>query len=352
MRGPRGLQVATYAAVGVYVGVLALAPDLFVPWFRDTVLGNLAFLGAVALLVHRAAATPSTRFWTLPLATGTTVYLVGNVAYMVADAQGVVAFPSVADVAYLLTYPFLVGGLLMALRENLRGARLIVALDGISGMLAGAAVTTLGVAPLVAKVWDGSLTAATTLAYPVCAVVALAATLGAVGLVGLGKGRSFLVWAAGMLVFGAGDILYAYRLAFDSYRVGTWLDALWPLGLVAGRRRRGPRARRRVPPAARRPLPRGRHGGLGEHRRGAGRRPALAAELPADRAGPDDAGHLRRTPGAGVPAAARARGGPGARAHRRADRGGEPAGALRRAGQAVRRRGGAGPRHARASRSR
>jgi diguanylate cyclase (GGDEF)-like protein len=232
VRGPRGLQVATYAAVGAYLGVLLLAPDLFVPWFRDTVLGNLGFLAAFVLLVHRAAAVPTTRFWTLPLATGTSVYLVGNVAYMVADAQGVVAFPSVADVAYLVTYPFLVGGLLMALRENLRGARLIVALDGISGMLAGAAVTTLVVAPLVAKVWDGSLTAATMLAYPVCAVVALAATLGAFGLVGLGKGRSFLVWAAGMLLFGAGDILYAYRLAFGSYRVGTWLDGLWVLGLA------------------------------------------------------------------------------------------------------------------------
>jgi len=232
VRAPRALLFATYAAVGVYVAVLLLVPDLFAPWFRDTVLGNLAFVAAVALLVRRAAAEPATRFWTLPLATGTTVYLVGNVAYMVADARDVERFPSVADAAYLLTYPLLVAGLLMALRHNLRGARLIVALDGISGMLAGAAVTTLVVAPLVSKVWDGSLTAATTLAYPVCAVVALAATLGAVGLVGLGKGRSFLAWAVGMLVFGAGDILYAYRLAFESYQAGTWLDALWPLGLV------------------------------------------------------------------------------------------------------------------------
>src|SRR5689334_3736070 len=69
--GPRGLQVATYAAVGAYLGVLLLAPDLFVPWFRDTVLGNLGFLAAFVLLVHRAAAVPTTRFWTLPLATGT-----------------------------------------------------------------------------------------------------------------------------------------------------------------------------------------------------------------------------------------------------------------------------------------
>ena len=35
-----------------------------------------------------------------------------------------------------------------------------------------------------------------------------------------------------MLVFGVGDIVYAYRLAFGDYAVGTWLDALWPVGLV------------------------------------------------------------------------------------------------------------------------
>ena len=35
-----------------------------------------------------------------------------------------------------------------------------------------------------------------------------------------------------MLLFGVADIVYAYRLAFDTYEVGTWLDALWPAGLV------------------------------------------------------------------------------------------------------------------------
>ena len=78
MRAPRTLLFATYAAVGVYVAVLLLVPDLFAPWFRDTVLGNLAFVAAVALLVRRAAAEPATRFWTLPLATGTTVYWWGT----------------------------------------------------------------------------------------------------------------------------------------------------------------------------------------------------------------------------------------------------------------------------------
>ncbi len=218
MRGPRGLYVATYAALTLYVGVVLVAPDLLPSWTRDAVLGNLPFLGATALLVRRAASHPEQRVWTLPLALGITVYLLGNLAYMVKTARGIETFPSVADVGYLSAYPFLLAGLMLALRENLRGVRLIVALDGISGSLAGAAVVTWAIAPLVAQVWDGSLTAATTLAYPVCAVVAVAATLGALGMVGRSKSRWFLVWTLGMLLFGAGDVAYAYRLAFDSYR--------------------------------------------------------------------------------------------------------------------------------------
>jgi diguanylate cyclase (GGDEF)-like protein len=186
----------------------------------------------VLLLVRRAAAHPEDRGWTFPLAVGVCLYLFGNVFYMVQSTRGPVPFPSAADGGYLAVYPFLLVGLLLALREHLRGVRLIVALDGISGTLAGASVATWAIAPLIAKVWDGSLTAATTLAYPFSAVVVIAVTLGAVGMVGAASGRSFLLWAAGLLVFGTGDIVYAHRLAFDAYRVGTWLDGLWPVGMV------------------------------------------------------------------------------------------------------------------------
>jgi diguanylate cyclase (GGDEF)-like protein len=70
------------------------------------------------------------------------------------------------------------------------------------------------------------------IAYPVCAGVVIAASLGALGLVGLGKGYAFVLWTVGILVFGVGDIVYAYRLAFDQYVSGTWLDALWAVGVV------------------------------------------------------------------------------------------------------------------------
>ncbi len=232
MKAPRGLHAVTYALLAAYVCVLLLGADTVPAWARDVVLGNLVFGCAALLLVRRAAAHPEQRGWTFPLAVGVCLYLFGNVFYMVQSTRGTVPFPSIADAGYLAVYPFLLAGLLLALREQLRGVRLIVALDGISGTLAGASVATWAIAPLIARVWDGSLTAATTLAYPFSAVVVIAVTLGAVGMVGAAHGRSFLLWATGLLVFGTGDIVYAHRIAFGSYRVGTWLDVLWPVGLV------------------------------------------------------------------------------------------------------------------------
>ncbi|MEO5711710.1 MAG: bifunctional diguanylate cyclase/phosphodiesterase [Nocardioidaceae bacterium] len=252
MRRPRGLRLATYVALTVYACVVVAAPHLLPSWARDVLVGNLPFVGAAALLVRRAASEPEQRSWTLPLALATTVYLLGNIAYMVQSARGDVMVPSVADVGYLAAYPLLVAGLMLALRADLRGVRLIVALDGLSGTLAGSAVVTWAIAPLVARVWDGSLAAATTLAYPVCAAVAVAVTFGAVGMVGRSRGRGFLVWALGLLLFGGADVVYAYRLAYDSYQPGTWLDALWAVGLVlvaAGATSLRPAARRTVPGA-------------------------------------------------------------------------------------------------------
>jgi diguanylate cyclase (GGDEF)-like protein len=226
------MRVAALVALALYAAVALLDPPGVPGWARDVLLGNLPFLAATCLLVRRAAARPEDRVWTLPLAVGTTSYLVGNVYYMVVETGGPVSVPSVADVGYLVSYPFLVAGLLLVLRQNLHGVRLIVALDGIGGTLAGGAVATWATAPLIDRVWDGSPTAATTLAYPVCAVVAVALTLGALGMAGRVQGLSFVVWGLGMLVFATADITYAYRLAFGSYRVGSWLDVLWPTGLV------------------------------------------------------------------------------------------------------------------------
>jgi diguanylate cyclase (GGDEF)-like protein len=241
-----------YAVLAAYVLVLLLGLPTGPLWVRDALLGNLPLACAALLLVRRAARHPEQRSWMLPLAVGVTVYLIGNVVYLVQSMRGSVSFPSAADAGYLAIYPFLLVALFLALRVHFRDVRLIVALDGISGTLAGAAVATWAIAPLISEVWDGSLTAATILAYPSCAVVVLAATMGAVGMVGRGGGRGFALWACGLLVFCIGDIAYAYELAFDRYTVGTWLDAAWAIGLVllsVGATRLRPTGERALPGA-------------------------------------------------------------------------------------------------------
>ncbi len=231
MHAPRWTYVVMLLVLTAYVGALAF-PGVVPAFVRDDLLGNLVFVPPLVLLVHKGSERPDRRVWCLTLAVGVTLYLCGNLMWFVHTNLGGPAFPSPADVGYLGIYPFLLAGLLLALREHLRGVRLIVALDGLAGLLAGGAVTCWVIKPLMEHVWDGSLRAATLLAYPIGAVVVMAACCGALGVVGRSRGRHFLLWVLGMLVFGCGDVVYAYRLAYNAYDVGTLLDATWALGVV------------------------------------------------------------------------------------------------------------------------
>jgi diguanylate cyclase (GGDEF)-like protein len=222
-----------WAVLAVYVTLLVLAPDGVQSWLRDAVVGNMAYALPMALMFRVGHERPETQPWTVPLGLAAAFLLCGHLyGAVMTVTTGATPFPSLADVAYPLFYPLLLAGVLLALRQHLRGVRLIVALDGIAGCAAGAAVATWAVARLVARVWDGSLIAAVTLAYPLCDVVVLAASLGALAIVGVRSGRHFALWALGMVAFGVADILYAYELTFGTYEVGSPLDSLWALGLA------------------------------------------------------------------------------------------------------------------------
>jgi diguanylate cyclase len=233
VKASRWLQVAMWAVLAAYVVLLLSSPGGLPPWVRDVVVGNLAYALPTALLFRVAHDRPETVPWTVPLALGSSFLLCGHLSTTLMTATtGAMPFPSVADVAYPLFYPFVLAGLLTALRRQLRGVRLIVVLDGIAGCGAGAAVASWAVATLVAEVWDRSVVAAITLAYPLCDAVVIAAALGALAIVGLRNGRHFGLWALGMVAFGIADIVYASRVTSETYQVGTLLEALWALGLA------------------------------------------------------------------------------------------------------------------------
>ena len=80
--------------------------------------------------------------------------------------------------------------------------------------------------------FDGSAESLFSLSLVFGDVVLIAASLGALAMVGMRYGRNFAVVALGMLIFTVGDIIYAYLLAYGTYQLGTWLDSVWGLGLA------------------------------------------------------------------------------------------------------------------------
>lgn len=232
MRGLGRIHVATAVALVTYL-VALLVPGVGLPtWVVQDLLGNLVLLLPIVILVRRGASHPDERTWTMPLSLGLSLYLGGSVLSLVRGGASTPTFPSPADVGYLGVYPFLLAALLIALRGQVRRVRLVVALDGLCGTLAGAALAAWSIAPLVERMSETSSSPLAALAYPVSGVVVIAVSLGALAAVGLSRGWPFVTWAAGTIAFGVGAIVYSYELAQHSYREGTWLDGLWAVGLV------------------------------------------------------------------------------------------------------------------------
>ena len=223
------VALAGYLALSLTPGTTDRVP---LHLLRDVVFGNVLPLLLVVVLVRRASAHPEERSWTLCLAVGSTWYLLGNLYYSCWALRHPVGFPSPADVGYLGMYPCLLTALLLALRHQLRGVRLIVALDGMCGMLAGGAVATWATAPLVDRIWDGSGDTALVLAYPLGAGLVVAAALGVLGIVGAGNGRHFLPWVLGMVLLGSADIVHSYLASATGYHIGGPLEGVRAVGVT------------------------------------------------------------------------------------------------------------------------
>ena len=239
MTETRWLAAALVAGATGLVGyeLLALVLPVGLPWWvRDGLIAGAVMAVPVAVLHRWRQSSPGERAWAGPLIAGGGLLLAGHLLHVLGLAfdltLGGGALPAPADVASLTAYPFLLAGLLMALRQQLLGIRLIVALDGLAGALAASAAATWAIAPLVDPLWNGSGASLVLLAYPMFDAVLLAAALGALGLVGHGHARQFGLWAVALLVLGIGDLAHAYRVALDTYVPGTWWEGLGALAVV------------------------------------------------------------------------------------------------------------------------
>ena len=218
----------------------------------DGLLDSIVLVLVVLILLRRGEELPEHRSWLRLLAYAVCAFLIGELLSRYLGDPSQARGLSPADVGYLACYPLLLGGMLLALRQHLSGMRLMVTLDGLTGMLAGTAAVSLAVGPLVSAVWDGSWRAAVTLAHPLADAVLVAAGLGALGVLGSNHARQFLTWTLGIVVFCGADVIDSYRSAFSGYEPAAWTGALPALGLglvALGATAMGTATRRGVPGA-------------------------------------------------------------------------------------------------------
>lgn len=229
----RRLLGTMWAVAAGYAVLCTLPAEHVSSTLRDAVIGNLALLFPVVAIAARGAASRSDRTWTLLLACGAASFLGGNLVYVfwiarVSDPP----FPSVADAGYLGFYPFAIVALLLSMRSRLGRLRSGVALDGLIAVIASVMAGLWVITPL-ARAATGSTTALVTgLAYPVGDVLVMAAACGVLAATGGRPGGVYGSLIAGLALFAVADTVYAYRVAFETYEIGTPLDVLWVLGLA------------------------------------------------------------------------------------------------------------------------
>ena len=224
-----------------------------------TVAVNAAFLAGLVLSdgqnsplvnVGLSLATqwvPVTIFWLVAAMTGfrrleviiaaaaVTLSALGDSYYSLAmDADGYLAFPSIADALYLVFYPLMVAALVVLVRSQIKGIGRLVALESVIASLGAATLLAVLLDPVIqaALTGDRALDRAVALAYPLFDLLVLAVMAGILAAPGINVGRRWWSLAVGLGIFTAADITYALLEDRGSYLAGSPLDATWAIGLA------------------------------------------------------------------------------------------------------------------------
>ncbi len=205
------------------------AEALFKTWMFSGVL-----VASSAMCLARAALVRTSRpIWTA-FGTGMLLWALGSI-YWSAFVKGHAGAPepSAADVLYLSFYPAVYVALMLLIRPHLRGIGPSVWLDGLIGVLAVGAVGTALLAPsVIANTGGGTAVVMTNLAFPLCDLLLIAIVVGGFAVSGWRPGRTWALIGGGLVLFAVADSIYLYRVATDVFVEGTWLDALWPGGML------------------------------------------------------------------------------------------------------------------------
>lgn len=228
---PMSIRIAmVLLAIGVIVftATSAFGPHAHRDALYTETLYSALNLLAAALIALRAYRVATDRWAWVLIAAGMACSAIGDVVYegWVPDGQS----PSTADPEYLAFYPFVYLGLLLLMRARLASVPMPIRLDPL--------VCGLAMAGLAVALWTGPLhpaaaraphTVLVGLLYPWGDLVLLALAAGMLPTIFWRNEFQWALLAAGLIGFAIADTVYLFQTAAGSYRVGTTLDALWPV---------------------------------------------------------------------------------------------------------------------------
>jgi two-component system cell cycle response regulator len=194
---------------------------------EDWVYNILIVLAGVVCATRGLAGDRERLGWFL-MGAGITVWGLGNTywAVLLTDQN---QFPSLADWMWLTFYVLAYAGLALIFRARLPRASLNVWIDGAVAAATVSAVAAALVFDAVLRVTEGRpIAVAVNLAYPIGDTVLLALVVAAIGLSGWRLTSTWTLAAAGCVVFGVTDSMYAYQVNVGSYNELSWMNLGWP----------------------------------------------------------------------------------------------------------------------------
>ncbi|HEY4349453.1 MAG TPA: HD domain-containing phosphohydrolase [Gaiellaceae bacterium] len=196
-------------------------------WVYD----GLEVLATIAVAARAATIRAERAVWCL-LALGIGCWTLGDLSWTVVYG-GDPPFPSVADAFYLGFYPFAYLALALLVRHRLSRFNASVWLDGVTAVLAVAALGAAVLLEVVIHDTHGTFLAeAANLAYPIGDIVLIALVVGVFGIAGRRPGPGWAAIGGALLLSATADGIYLYQTAAGTYVSGTLLDAMWPAALV------------------------------------------------------------------------------------------------------------------------
>jgi serine phosphatase RsbU (regulator of sigma subunit) len=232
------LAWALFEPVGNRVSAIVInaagfvGPLLVLPLCFGGLLGWILRRGA-SRTNNQPAAITAQRLAPVLLGMGILCYVLGQMYFTFYDLvlRQVPPYPSIADVAYLIEYPFfLLGILLLPARPIPVASRTRIALDGLMVMTAALTFSWYFVlGPVIQQGSETAVAKVVSAAYPLADIVLIACLV----ILALRPGENALRVAAYLLALGllfvvVLDSIYGYQTLNDLYVTGTILDVGWP----------------------------------------------------------------------------------------------------------------------------